>query len=117
MIRRSFLAALAATVVSLVTGKRARATSHTDFDYADAFGGDVLSPSADPRPPGVFRRDHVVPYLNGKPVRLVQRASAAEGWMDVATRPFLGKFTRKYGRVQLLRATPERLAEFERTSY
>jgi hypothetical protein len=47
---------------------------HTDFNYADVNGNNVLCEKADSAPTmEVPRRQHILPYLNGRPVRGVQR--------------------------------------------
>jgi hypothetical protein len=43
---------------------------HTDFDYADVIGNNILSKNANPAPTmEVARREHIIPYLNGKPMK------------------------------------------------
>lgn len=106
--RQLFLAAMGSLVV-----KPANERPHTDFLYGDLETG-VLSPDADPAPNEyVYRRMDCLPYLDGKPVRYIQRAHAVEGWMDQID-PKTEVITRLYGVVQILWATDERRAEFER---
>jgi hypothetical protein len=87
---------------------------HTDFNYADVDGNNILCEKADSAPTmEVPRRQHILPYLNGRPVRGVQRASSVEGWVDIAANLNCPHITRRiFGQVQLLWATPERRREF-----
>lgn len=82
---------------------------HTDFLHGDVMGEFVPSDRSDSN---TYSRVDCIPYLNGKPVHLVQRASAVEGWMDVTIDLTTGQTHRVYGAVQLLHATPKRRKEF-----
>lgn len=91
--RRFFLSLLTAAAVRVPPGEP------SDVGYADVTQA---------------CRHLVIPYLNGRPVRLAQAASVAEGWVDVLDRWDLTTIKRRHGEVVLKFSTKERAEDLMR---